>query len=192
MATERPYDPARLIERLHPEPLRSVARRLGIDPAMLCRPWSERQADTYTTRLGLHPGEVWGDLWWHGVTLDDFEPIRRSPTWLHRSVGRLACVAPIGAVAPPANGRFLRRAAGLSAAELAARLHVRTTTLQAWERGVNAPRGDMAEAYGAALVELAEWVHANAERIGLTARGGSEDRSRPRRSGRSVNTSCHE
>lgn len=40
--------------------MRTIARRLGLDPAMMCRPWSLSQADKYATALGLHPGEVWG------------------------------------------------------------------------------------------------------------------------------------
>jgi hypothetical protein len=44
--------------------LRSVARRLEVDPALLCRPLSVDQADRYATRLGLHPAEVWAGSWW--------------------------------------------------------------------------------------------------------------------------------
>ena len=44
--------------------LRGVARRLGVDPALLCRPLSVDQADRYAVRLGLHPAEVWGASWW--------------------------------------------------------------------------------------------------------------------------------
>ncbi|MGD9995657.1 MAG: hypothetical protein AB7L17_04455 [Ilumatobacteraceae bacterium] len=44
--------------------LRTVARRLGIDPAVLCRPLSLGQADTFATKLGYHPGEVWGAAYW--------------------------------------------------------------------------------------------------------------------------------
>lgn len=43
--------------------LRGAARRLGIDPALLCRPLSDRQADAYACRLGLHPITVWGEDW---------------------------------------------------------------------------------------------------------------------------------
>jgi hypothetical protein len=39
---------------------RRVARRLGIDPAVLCRPLSIDQADRYAIKLGLHPTDVWG------------------------------------------------------------------------------------------------------------------------------------
>jgi hypothetical protein len=61
---EQKYDPAALIEATDSDSLRTVARRLGIDPALLCRPLSANQADRYATRLGLHPGEVWGVAWW--------------------------------------------------------------------------------------------------------------------------------
>lgn len=44
--------------------LRAVARRLGVDAAVLCRPLSTNQADRFATSLGLHPGEVWGADWW--------------------------------------------------------------------------------------------------------------------------------
>lgn len=43
--------------------LRSVARRLRIDPAVLCRPLTANQADRYATLLGAHPGEVWVEWW---------------------------------------------------------------------------------------------------------------------------------
>lgn len=39
--------------------LRSVARRLQVDPAVLCRPLSATQADRYATKLGAHPSEIW-------------------------------------------------------------------------------------------------------------------------------------
>lgn len=58
------FDPAALIEATAGDSLRSVARRLGIDPALLCRPLSANQADRYATKLGLHPAEVWGAAWW--------------------------------------------------------------------------------------------------------------------------------
>lgn len=57
------YDPATLVAVVG-EPLRSVARRLGVDPAALCRPLTDRQADRFATRLGMHPGAVWGADWW--------------------------------------------------------------------------------------------------------------------------------
>ena len=62
MTAER-FDPGRLIEAMEPLSLRAVARRIGVDPAMLCRPLSATQADRYATQLGLHPGEVWGADW---------------------------------------------------------------------------------------------------------------------------------
>jgi hypothetical protein len=57
------FEPARLVEAMEPLSLRAVARRLQVDPAMLCRPLSAIQADRYATRLGLHPSEVWGVDW---------------------------------------------------------------------------------------------------------------------------------
>lgn len=58
------YDPSALIEAAGYDSLRSVARQLGIDAAVLCRPLSANQADRYATKLGLHPGDVWGLAWW--------------------------------------------------------------------------------------------------------------------------------
>lgn len=57
------YPPDRLIAAVD-QPLRSVARRLEVDPAVLCRPLTDRQADRFATKLGLHPGQVWGADWW--------------------------------------------------------------------------------------------------------------------------------
>jgi len=57
------FDPAALVEAMAPLSLRAVARRIQVDPAMLCRPLSATQADRYATRLGLHPSEVWGATW---------------------------------------------------------------------------------------------------------------------------------
>jgi hypothetical protein len=62
--TEPKFDPAALVAATDLDSLRTVARRLDIDPALLCRPLSANQADRYATRLGLHPGEVWGPAWW--------------------------------------------------------------------------------------------------------------------------------
>lgn len=57
------FPPQRLVEwyddRTGHATLRSVARRLNVDPAVLCRPLSAAQADRYATALGAHPGEVW-------------------------------------------------------------------------------------------------------------------------------------
>lgn len=68
------YDPQALIAILD-EPLRSVARRLDVDPAILCRPLTSRQADRFACKLGLHPGIVWGADWWrpgkNGTTNED-------------------------------------------------------------------------------------------------------------------------
>lgn len=59
----RRFDPAALIEASGME-LRSLARRLEIDPALLCRPLTDGQADRYSVRIGLHPAAVWGPGWW--------------------------------------------------------------------------------------------------------------------------------
>lgn len=56
------FDPRPLVDR-HAEGLRSLARALDIDPAVLCRPLSVWQADRYSVRMGLHPWEVYGDTW---------------------------------------------------------------------------------------------------------------------------------
>lgn len=61
--TARTWDPAALVASTS-MPLRAVARRLGVDPAILCRPLSGRQADDYACRLGTHPAVVWGTDWW--------------------------------------------------------------------------------------------------------------------------------
>lgn len=57
------YPPEALLAMVD-EPLRSVARRLGVDPAVLCRPLTTNQADRFAIKLGLHPGLVWGADWW--------------------------------------------------------------------------------------------------------------------------------
>jgi len=44
--------------------LRAPALRLHLDPAILCRPLTDRQADAYATRLDLRPDHVWGPDWW--------------------------------------------------------------------------------------------------------------------------------
>ena len=56
-------DPDSLITAMSPMSKRAVARSLGVDPAVLCRPLSATQADRYATKLGLHPVEVWGVAW---------------------------------------------------------------------------------------------------------------------------------
>ncbi|QQS25165.1 MAG: hypothetical protein IPM43_01875 [Actinomycetota bacterium] len=60
--TTRTWNPQAL---LHATSLgvRPLARRLAIDPALLCRPLTDRQADAYATRLGLHPATIWGNTW---------------------------------------------------------------------------------------------------------------------------------
>lgn len=59
----RTWDPAALVAAAD-MPLRALARRLGVDPAQLCRPLSDRQADEWACRIGLHPVFVWGTRWW--------------------------------------------------------------------------------------------------------------------------------
>lgn len=56
-------DPGPLIDASGGE-LRGLARRLGIDPAVLCRPLTPWQADRYAHAIGKHPLDVWGDDWW--------------------------------------------------------------------------------------------------------------------------------
>lgn len=57
-------DPAPLIEAGGGS-VRAVARRLGVDPAILCRPLSIAQADRFAVALGYHPIDVWGaDEFW--------------------------------------------------------------------------------------------------------------------------------
>lgn len=43
--------------------LRALARRLDVDPAVLCRPLTTWQADRYALKVGLHPDDVWGVAW---------------------------------------------------------------------------------------------------------------------------------
>lgn len=60
------YDPQPLIDATGGN-LRALARRLNIDPALLCRPLTANQADKYSTTIGLHPSTIWGaDAWWGG------------------------------------------------------------------------------------------------------------------------------
>ena len=49
--------------------LRGVARRLAIDPAVLCRPLTPNQADRYANKLGVHPSEIFGAAWWRDSTV---------------------------------------------------------------------------------------------------------------------------
>lgn len=76
------YDPQTLIDYMaendKDNTLRSIARQLQIDPAIMCRSWSGRQADKYATRLGAHPGAVWGASWWRPVSTLPQEPCEES------------------------------------------------------------------------------------------------------------------
>jgi len=55
------WDPKALVAAMEPLSLRAVALRLHVDPAVLCRPLSDRQADRFALALGMHPVEVWVD-----------------------------------------------------------------------------------------------------------------------------------
>lgn len=58
--------------KLDPAPLvaaagigtRPLARRLKVDPSLLCRPLTIDQADRFAAACNLHPAEIWGDTWW--------------------------------------------------------------------------------------------------------------------------------
>lgn len=60
-----PLDP--LLRECAASSLRDLARQLDVDPGYLCRcldrGLTERQADEWACRLGLHPLNVWGALW---------------------------------------------------------------------------------------------------------------------------------
>lgn len=55
------WDPKALVAAMEPLSLRAVALRLHVDPAVLCRPLSDRQADRFALALGMHPTEIWAD-----------------------------------------------------------------------------------------------------------------------------------
>lgn len=59
-------DPAALVEATGGN-LRELARRLNIDPAVLCRPITAWQADRYATACDLHPADVWHGAWWDTI-----------------------------------------------------------------------------------------------------------------------------
>ena len=61
------FDASILIEYTG-DTLRGVARRLAIDPAVLCRPLTVAQADRYANKLGVHPSEIFGAAWWRDPT----------------------------------------------------------------------------------------------------------------------------
>lgn len=58
----RQWDPAALVVAAGTDAA-TIARRLGVTPAVLCRPLSDRQADRYAVALGLLPWMVWGMEW---------------------------------------------------------------------------------------------------------------------------------
>lgn len=58
--------------------VRPLARRLGVDPAVLCRPITVWQADRFARAVGRHPADVWGDDWWGcegGYPPEEYEPM---------------------------------------------------------------------------------------------------------------------
>lgn len=63
----RPFPLAPLFEVTHCTSIRSLAFALGLDTASVSRAVTAgltwRQADTWACRLGRHPSEVWGQLW---------------------------------------------------------------------------------------------------------------------------------
>lgn len=62
------FDPAPLIEAGGGE-LRALARTLGVDPAVLCRPLTVNQADRFAIAIGKHPIDIWGPAVWWGDDL---------------------------------------------------------------------------------------------------------------------------
>ncbi len=63
------FDPAPLIV-ITGNSLRSVAHRIGVDPACLCRPLSPNTADRYAGACGYHPCEIWGSAWFAAAPPD--------------------------------------------------------------------------------------------------------------------------
>jgi hypothetical protein len=63
MVLVRRFSPAALLDYTQ-QGVRPLARRLGVDPAILCRTLSADQADRYAVAVGAHPIDVWGDDWW--------------------------------------------------------------------------------------------------------------------------------
>jgi hypothetical protein len=57
------FDPAGLLDFTQ-QGVRELARRLGVDPAVLCRPISAWQVDRFCVRIGQHPHAVYGDAIW--------------------------------------------------------------------------------------------------------------------------------
>jgi hypothetical protein len=57
-------DPGPLVEHIG-DGVRGAARRLGVDPSLLCRPLTFAQADRFAIAVGKHPIDIWGpDVWW--------------------------------------------------------------------------------------------------------------------------------
>jgi len=73
-ATATKFNPDRLVAA-HGHGKRGLARALEVDAALLCRPFSQWQADRYAVSIGLHPCEVWPE-WFESVApaIDDQLP----------------------------------------------------------------------------------------------------------------------
>lgn len=78
----------------------------------------------------------------------------QTPRHIRDVVGDLAVRRP----PPPAVAREIRRAAGVTQAELAAIVGVTRVTVARWERGTRRPHGPKAAAYAVALRELERQV----------------------------------
>lgn len=76
MSDDRPFSLADLERRLDNPGAQQLARRLGVRDRTIHR-WRIEgltfdQADRLAVRVGFHPANVWGALWWR-VDLDDQE-----------------------------------------------------------------------------------------------------------------------
>src|SRR5579863_5674024 len=71
-------------------------------------------------------------------------------------VATTAGLAEVRRMSQDGRGRRIRRAPGVSAADIAAELGVRETTVLRWEKGQAFPRRPVALRYRAILVALAE------------------------------------
>ena len=145
------YDPQALLAAVPGQSLRSIARRLGIDPAMFYKPWSERQADRYAIAVGLHPGDVWPH-WWTSVDLDEIRRYPRTPGWSQRVAALLA--------AADGTARAMRRAALVTRCEAARQIGVSESRLRHWEAGRHRPAADVADRYAEFLATCADLVEA--------------------------------
>jgi len=167
-ATPGRLDPARLVEHMAPMSLRAVARRIGVDPAVLCRPLSEGQADRYCARLAVHPGEVWGADWYRpgkpaavglGEERAEREAVPALASTAFPRVPRSSWMAngdyDEGPALPTASDRrSIRESAGLSKLQMAEMLGVSRTSVLNWEQGGN-PRLDARRDYAEMLEAIA-------------------------------------